>query len=71
MHVVQIFDDESVRHMVEGTGQVGLGQDDGVGLSVVQSLMDEMEEEDEVVAGGGVLEASVVSRVQVWFNEGH
>ena len=71
MHVIEVLHHQSVGYMIEGTGQVGLSQDDGVGLSVVQSLMKEVEQEDEVVAGGGVLEASVVSRVQVGFNEGH
>ena len=57
--------------MIKSPGQVSLSEEDGMGLSVVQSLMYEVEEEYEVVAGGGVLEAPIVSRVQVGFNEWH
>ena len=59
MHVKQILHHKPVRDVIKGTGEVSLRKQNSTGLSFVKSLVDEVEQVDEVVAGGGVLEASI------------
>ena len=69
MHIIEIFNNLLVRHLVEGLGHVHTAKDYSMGMGLlVQVQMNEMKKFDQIMRNRGFFQTSTLSRVKKWFH---
>ena len=69
MHEEEIFQHVAGRPSIKSFAEVENHEAHGVGVSAVHLLVNKVEELDQIVAGGGAFQTTILARVEEGVNE--